>query len=722
MFSGKSSSSHDKHTNSKKNNLFNLLQNNNYTNSDDDDDEEDDNYNDYSKKNQTNTNKIIISNNSSKNKKYDYNQEFLKRHNNNNDSNFLLNNDNEEERNNNYYESKNNSENKSNGLFGTFDTKSNNNNSDFGNNKNNNLPKEVNKYGLAVEISNYETKISGVEESVFFIINLYSKLSNKSWTISHKFMDFFELHLIFDKYYVNPPYFPNGTIVGNDAVSEIHHRKTILNQYIKEVCNRSDLMTSIYCVKFLKLENHFPLLMSYYPKELYYFKDQLVLPISVSYFFEQANLLFIGCGKEYKTVFNNLLDKVKGLSPFSFGFGFSIKQLKLKKNTQVKGQFVIINIIKNFQNKYMFEPLFAQPLYTQCSSMNFFKEKSCLTIGMYDGSVNIYKIFINENTPETQGNLVVEAGIFQAHLKPIIGTVVNFINGYIYTMSKENCIKIFDINYQNFIKSVPMTVKSMTSMYYDEKSKLLIIGDETGRFYFVDVFEDPVFPSILKTYQGGTSTDIKKIFFTKDKETMIASNKTGIINIYSVYGFNSRNKITIEKNKTLTVSKKYEINDINFTERGELLLALDNGSIMVYYKDTDKIEFVIDAHLYSIGNIYVIEDKHALLSTSEDRSVRMVEFPDFYPGQVIRKELANLNHISIKNKTQFNEDNHDEYINDEENNSRINSNNTYNNSNITNIKNRDQYKIMISVPVNKSYENIFSDDLDGWDDSIDEYL
>ena len=47
-----------------------------------------------------------------------------------------------------------------------------------------------------------------------------------------------------------------------------------------------------------------------------------------------------------------------------------------------------------------------------------------------------------------------------------------------------------------------MTVKNMISMYYDEKSKILIIGDEMGRFYFVDVFEEHVFPSILNTFQG----------------------------------------------------------------------------------------------------------------------------------------------------------------------------------------------------------------------------
>ena len=590
-------------SNYKNNNLFNLLQNNN-DNNENDEEENDNNYS-------YNTPLNSHSNKNSKNNKYDYNQEFLKRqkeyYDKNNEDDIF--NDNNTNSNSNFsknrtLEDSTESQNKSSsGIFGNYFVVQ--TDSDYTNFKNKNPSAEVNKYGLAVNISNYETKMTGVEEAVFFKIDLYSKLSNKSWSVSHKYMDFFELNLIFEKYYVSPPYFISGSIVGTEGITDIMHKKTILNQYIKDVCNRSDLMTSIYCVKFLKLENHYELLMSYYPRELYYFKDQLVLPISVSYFLEQANLLFIGCGKQYKTILNNIMDKVKGFSPFNFVLGGN-KQLKLKKNTQVKGQFVIINIIKNFQNKFLFEPLYAKPLYTECSSMNYSKDKSCLTIGMYDGSVNIYKIFINETTPETQGNLVIEAGQFQAHLKPIIGTVVNFINGYIYTMARECCIKIFDINYQNLVKSVPMTVKPMTAMHYDEKSKILIIGDEMGRFYFVDVFDDPVFPSILKTFQGGISSDILCIYLTNDKETMIASNKTGICVIYSIFGYNSRNKIAIEKNKIMYVSKKYEINDIKFTERGELLLAMNNGSVLVYFRGTDDIEFVIDAHLYSIGNILLL--------------------------------------------------------------------------------------------------------------------
>ena len=177
----------------------------------------------------------------------------------------------------------------------------------------------------------------------------------------------------------------------------------------------------------------------------------------------------------------------------------------------------------------------------------------------------------------------------------------------------------------------------------------------------------------------------------------------------------------------MIVSKKYDINDIYFTERGELLLAMDNGSILVYYRDTDNIEFVIDAHLYSIGNMFIIEDRHALISTSEDRSVRMVEFPEFYPAQMIRKDLTNLNHVSIKNKVkkineknEFNDkDNEEEDFLEQDNNYR-NNNEDKGRYKYANRDNDKQYTIMIIEPLNKSYKNIFSDDLDGWDDNIEE--
>ena len=60
----------------------------------------------------------------------------------------------------------------------------------------------------------------------------------------------------------------------------------------------------------------------------------------------------------------------------------------------------------------------------------------------------------------------------------------------------------------------------------------------------------------------------------------------------------------------------------------------------------------------------------------------------------------------------------------------INETNTYSNNNgemnkekynYTNRNSKEQYTIMISESMNKSYANIFSDDLDGWNEEIEEY-
>ena len=146
---------------------------------------------------------------------------------------------------------------------------------------------------------------------------------------------------------------------------------------------------------------------------------------------------------------------------------------------------------------------------------------------------------------------------------------------------------------------------------------------------------------------------------------------------------------------------------------------MSNGSILVYYRGTDDIEFVNYGYLYSIGNIFLDENKNALISTSEDRSIRMVELPSFYPGQKIRRELINLNNFSIKNKIENlkkkdyysdninNNNNNDNDYNDNENDinenyKNINNKINYNNNNYQNNKNKNEdksinsYQIMIS--------------------------
>ena len=573
---------------------------------------------------------------------------------------------------------------------------------------------DINEYNLSVFISDYEIKYFENKELIYFKINLYSNLSKKEWTLFRKYREFYEMNLIFQKYYTTVPNFPSTSISKlNDPKNTIDK----LNKYIKEICNRPDLLTSIYCVKFLRLENHYKDIQLYYPLELYDLHDELILPISCGYFLENANLLFIGCGKAYDSFFSGITNKIKNISFF--------KKKNDEKDKKVLGQIVIFNIIKNYQNIYHFEVLYAKPTYSECTSINYYKDKNCLCVGMNDGTVNLYKIFINENTKESQGQFIIEAGNFKAFNNKIIGTIINFIDGYIYTISNESYIKIYDLNYQTFIKECLITIKNISSMLFDDKFNKVFLGDEGGNFYIIDLFSNPIEPKIIIKFTVPSQTMITTIYYNVDNNILIIGVKYGKAIFYKINNYEEKKynkKVEINKIKEMNISYNVIINRIILTERGEMLFALNNGSVNVYYDNDTIPEFVIDAHLKSISDMFFEEKRKSLITLSEDKSLKMVKLPIYYPDQMLKNEKYEKKNIDNSMEKLFG-------LNPKKsNNENLDSENEYDNNNenknkFTNIFNKDTKELNINN--NKKLkirnkddplteEEIWSLDLDGW--------
>ena len=573
---------------------------------------------------------------------------------------------------------------------------------------------DINEYNLSVFISDYEIKYFENKELIYFKINLCSNLSKKEWALFRKYREFYEMNLIFQKYYTTVPNFPSTSISKlNDPKNTIDK----LNKYIKEICNRPDLLTSIYCVKFLRLENHYKDIQLYYPLELYDLHDELILPISCGYFLENANLLFIGCGKAYDSFFSGITNKIKNISFF--------KKKNDEKDKKVLGQIVIFNIIKNYQNIYHFEVLYAKPTYSECTSINYYKDKNCLCVGMNDGTVHLYKIFINENTKESQGQFIIEAGNFKAFNNKIIGTIINFIDGYIYTISNESYIKIYDLNYQTFIKECLITIKNISSMLFDDKFNKVFLGDEGGNFYIIDLFSNPIEPKIIIKFTVPSQTMITTIYYNVDNNILIIGVKYGKAIFYKINNYEEKKynkKVEINKIKEMNISYNVIINKIILTERGEMLFALNNGSVNVYYDNDTIPEFVIDAHLKSISDMFFEEKRKSLITLSEDKSLKMVKLPVYYPDQMLKNEKYEKKNIDNSMEKLFG-------LNPKKsNNENLDSENEYDNNNenknkFTNIFNKDTKELNINN--NKKLkirnkddplteEEIWSLDLDGW--------
>ena len=610
---------------------------------------------------------------------------------------------------------------------------------------------DINEYNLSVCVSNYDMKYIGTEEVILYQIDLYSNLSKKEWIVERKLNEFYEMNLIFEKYYTKPPIFPGSGFQRLNEVNEIKLKIDKLNIYIKEICKRPDLLTSIYCVKFLKLENHYPDIQLYYPLELYNLHDELVLPISCGYFLENANLLFVGCGIPNNNFLTGIFNKIKNNIPFLN------KKKSDNEQKKVLGQFIIFNIIKNYQGLIHFEVLYAKPTFSECTSINFYKDKNCLCLGMNDGNIFLYKIYINESTKESQGQFLIEAGKFNSHKTKIIGTVINFNNGYIYTIAKDFNIKIFDLNYQNLIKECLISTKLLSYMIYDEKLGRMIIGDEGGNIFIIDIISNPINPRTIYSFKIPINNIITTINFNYDNEIMIIGTRGGKVYFYRLINYDSKNynnnKIEPKKIKEMDISPLVDINKIIITERGEILFGLSNGSINVYYENDEIPNFVIDAHLKNIPNMFFEEERKALITLSEDKCIKMVQLPVYYPDQMLRtnkdeknkkidnsiQKLFGNNNGKKYNNNNVDDIDYDDYYGDDNEKKENNpfgtnkSNNNYNNnydyeneeninygfSNIKQIKppfffNKDDKKKIRNRNDELNEDEIYSVDLDGW--------
>ena len=563
---------------------------------------------------------------------------------------------------------------------------------------------DINEYNLSVCVSNYDMKYIGTEEVILYQIDLYSNLSKKEWIVERKLNEFYEMNLIFEKYYTKPPIFPGSGFQRLNEVNEIKLKIDKLNIYIKEICKRPDLLTSIYCVKFLKLENHYPDIQLYYPLELYNLHDELVLPISCGYFLENANLLFVGCGIPNNNFLTGIFNKIKNNIPFLN------KKKGDNEQKKVLGQFIIFNIIKNYQGLIHFEVLYAKPTFSECTSINFYKDKNCLCLGMNDGNIFLYKIYINESTKESQGQFLIEAGKFNSHKTKIIGTVINFNNGYIYTIAKDFNIKIFDLNYQNLIKECLISTKLLSYMIYDEKLGRMIIGDEGGNIFIIDIISNPINPRTIYSFKIPINNIITTINFNFDNEIMIIGTRGGKVYFYRLINYDSKNynnsKIEPKKIKEMDISPLVDINKIIITERGEILFGLSNGSINVYYENDEIPNFVIDAHLKNIPNMFFEEERKALITLSEDKCIKMVQLPIYYPDQMLRtnkneknkkidnsiQKLFGNNNGNKYNNNNVNDIDYDDYYGDDNEKKENNPFGTYNNKINNNYNNNYEYE------------------------------
>ena len=195
---------------------------------------------------------------------------------------------------------------------------------------------------------------------------------------------------------------------------------------------------------------------------------------------------------------------------------------------------------------------------------------------------------------ESQGQFVIEAGTINCHKVPIVGSVVNFNYGYIYTVAKETVIKISELNYQTLMKEIPITKRNITKMQYENRMGRMILGDEGGSIYIVDMTTNVLLPQVCKIINS-KMVPITCLSCDFIENRLFVGFKGGNVIFYKITNYNDKFTANVDliKMKEITISNDVNVNDVIVTGKDEMLFSLSNGSIPVYTDNFDTPECII---------------------------------------------------------------------------------------------------------------------------------
>ena len=541
----------------------------------------------------------------------------------------------------------------------------------------------VSEYQLNCIIDEFKDRVVGKEHVIFYKLEIFSSLSGRRWDLYHSFQEFYDLYLVYKKYFLDIPDIDFGKFSPKIVNQPLVHRELIskLNLFINSVIKKPALITSCYIINFLKLQNHFSDILIYKPLLFYDSKTDTMnesvfnsnkLSINAIYYIQAPKLLLIGTGFNEDSLYNSVKNKIsklfKSQDPTFGTYG------KANTNNICRGQFIVYNIIKNNNNEVMFVELKYVDVISDIIKFDFWSEKNYVAISLKNGQILLFKIYINESYT----NEIVEyIGTINEHFSKPLCCIINFTCGYSYSFGEyEKTIKICDINYQNLIKEIDILKnkksKGIICVDYTISLEYVYIQDDNGSIYFIDMISDCSNPYIIEEFPKFLPTE-KNSLGEKDKGKIIKiknsyylliggvnknkKNKECLLSIYLIqFGqvdvSSGNEKISITKLREIYIGAYVTITDVNINNNEDIIISLSNGSISIFNRSYSYPEYIIDAHLQYIPGFIWIEDQKMIITASHDKTIKLYQFPLKWPAEFLRKNKQ-VNDLSIIKEVKY---------------------------------------------------------------------
>lgn len=246
------------------------------------------------------------------------------------------------------------------------------------------------------------------------------------------------------------------------------------------------------------------------------------------------------------------------------------------------GQIRIYNLIQSKKGEFILQQVWEKTYSSGITFLKYNKQNTTLSIGFHNGDIKILKIYLFE-TSEVTKNLVDEIGLIKSHKKPICGIDIDFLLGYMFSISSESKLYISEINYQSTIMKVDITNGGLLALNYNRDYNLLILSDSLGSLYFYNV-SSPINPIKLQAIHSQFNPIISIKF--EDIFCFLGTNQGETFTFkYSI----SNEGLNLKQDNSFYSDRKFTV--VNACSYSNLtVVGLSNGSIAIYSQHNDYPE------------------------------------------------------------------------------------------------------------------------------------
>ena len=501
---------------------------------------------------------------------------------------------------------------------------------------------------LQISVPSFEEKFINQKRTALYKINCRSLYTNKRWAMEKAFSDFENLYKEICEVVSDPPQVEGSAFFNVTSYNELNKRKEFLENFLRECCERKDVLSSEPFKKFLDLTEQAPEVTMNSPKMLSEFNN-LPLGIRDFIYLKDEGIIFLVCSD---------MNIASRLDAYITNINLPWEE---KSSSHISvGAFFVFKVLFNPEKGFKFEKLYAKSYKEQTGTLAYNKEGNTVLIGLDSGRIICYKIDSESNFTKYE-----EFINFKPHSKRVMGLTYDHKTGYIYSVGSDKKFFITEMAYLDRPNEVLEGPAGFTFLYHDKENERLFLTNELGMVTVYLIGQFP--PTLINNIELSSDACIRGFEISLFKSYVFTASVDGQIHVLDI---NKPGKEKLIK-EISHFGGKMKLRIVRYyREHNELITGDEKGRIIIWNLKTGKSIFTWNAHEGPITEMDFIPEIKLLLSAGKDKYFRVWKLPDKWIDDEIiefeQTELKNMSDMAAMIKLQKNMNRGKGYNSDED--------------------------------------------------------